>query len=140
MWKEMTEEQKLILLEINRLTEDEDLRQELWVQYLSTGGLPFSERLQKMNISPDSDQELAAFILELITSTSPNATQIQEVIASLTDLERSVMACLLIHLDIEQISQFKQISPIRILQVITTIRYNTKLRIVYEKQSLRKRI
>lgn len=140
MWKGITEAQKLILLEINELTEDEDLRQELWVQYLTTGSLSFIEKLDKMKLDPERDQELAALIMELATNESSQVAQIKDAIDSLTDLERSVVACLLIDLDIVQISKFKQISYIRIMQVVATIRYNSKLRALYEEQSFRKRV
>ena len=127
----MSEEQKAILLEINKLTNDEDARQELWVQYLTTGSLSFTEKLEKLKFDPEQDRELAALIMQLMTSQSPEAEAMQDVVHSLTDLERSIVACLLIHLDIEQISWYKELAPIRVMQVIATIRNNSKWKEVW---------
>lgn len=126
MLKGLTGEQNKILQEINKLSNDEDVRQELWVQYLTTGCLPFSAKLEKIKLDSEHDLELAQLIMQLMTSTSPQSAEIQEIIHSLTDLERSIVACLLIHLDVHRISWYKDISPIRISQVIATIRNNSR--------------
>lgn len=131
MWKGITEEQKSVLQLINKLTDDEDFRQELWVDYLTTGSTAFSDNLEKIKFDTERDHKLAAIIMELATSDSPQAVQIQEVIDSLTDLERSIVSCLLIDLNIEQISWYKEIAPVRILQVITTIRNNSNWKEVW---------
>jgi hypothetical protein len=127
----MTEEHKAVLLEINSLTNDEDTRQELWVQYLTTGSLCFIEKLEKIKFDSEQDYELAVLIMQLITSESSEVEAIQEAVCSLTDLERSIVACLLIHLDIEQISWYKELAPIRVMQVIATIRNNSKWKEVW---------
>lgn len=131
MWKEMTEDQKTILLAINKLTNDEDIRQELWVEYLTTGSLSFTENLEKHKFNTEQNYELAALIMQLMVSKSPEAQAIQDTIDSLTDLERSIVACLLIHLDIEQISGYKELAPIRVMQVIATIRNNSNWKEVW---------
>lgn len=127
----MTEDQKTILLAINKLTNDEDIRQELWVEYLTTGSLSFTENLEKHKFNTEQNYELAALIMQLMVSKSPEAQAIQDTIDSLTDLERSIVACLLIHLDIEQISGYKELAPIRVMQVIATIRNNSNWKEVW---------
>lgn len=127
----MTEDQKTVLLVINKLTNDEDIRQELWVEYLTTGSLSFTENLEKHKFNTEQNYELAALIMQLMVSKSPEAQAIQDTFDSLTDLERSIVACLLIHLDIEQISGYKELAPIRVMQVIATIRNNSNWKEVW---------
>lgn len=118
-------EDKILQL-INNLTNDDDLRQELWLHYLS-GNHPssFTSHLQKIKLESSQYQKLQETIWQFITNDDPTAEQVVDIVNQLTDLERSIVALLMIGVSVEHISRYKAISPIRINQAISAIRNNT---------------
>lgn len=109
---------------INCLSNDEDVRQDLWVSYLS--GTPverLNARLLEIKAEHHQDLELQRSIWQLIQN--PPSEKLSDLIkTNFTDYERSIICCLLLGLDSSKISEIKGISQVRIKQSIATIRYN----------------
>lgn len=102
---------------INRLSSDEDERQDLWVAHLS--GLDVLSPGILLKTSEDSAlKKNIWYILQDPTS------KIHEVMDKFSELERSIMFCLMVGLSVSEISVYKGISEVRVRQIIATIRYN----------------
>ena len=116
---------------INGLTNDEDMRQDLWVCYLS--GTPtesFESRLERIKAEYSDDFHLRQAIWQLINN--PISEELSIALQThFTDYERSIICCLMLGLRVDQISQGKGISEVRIRQSIATIRYNAIWEVMY---------
>lgn len=109
---------------INCLSNNEDVRQDLWVHYLSGTPLESLEsRLSRINIEYQEDLELQKAIWDLIQN--PPSDDLYNLIQkNFTDYERSIICCLMLGLNAGKISEIKGISQVRVRQSIATIRYN----------------
>jgi hypothetical protein len=109
---------------INSLSNDEDIRQDLWIHYLS--GTPVESldaRLSRIKADYTEDLQLQQAIWDLIQN--PPSEELSTLIQSnFTDYERSIICCLMLGCDSSKISEIKGISQVRIRQSIATIRYN----------------
>lgn len=109
---------------INCLSNDEDVRQDLWVQYLS--GTPtesLEARLSRIQAEYTEDAKLQHAIWNLINN--PPREELSDLIQKyFTDYERSIICCLMLGLNSNRISEIKGISQVRVRQTIATIRYN----------------
>lgn len=116
---------------INCLTNDEDIRQDLWVCYLSGSPVEsFESRLKRIKVEYSEDLELQKSIWQLINNPlSENLSKLIE--ENFTDYERSIICCLTLGLDAGKISNIKGISEVRIRQSIATIRYNKIWEVTY---------
>ena len=112
---------------INCLTHDEDLRQDLWVYYLSGNSVDtFSFYLRKLLITREDiaiQQQICNSVWLILQD--PTAMEFSSFLDNFSNFERSVMCLLAIGLTVEQIAEYKGISPIRIRQTLYTIRYNS---------------
>ena len=109
---------------INNLTNDEDMRQDLWVCYLSGKPIETLEsHLEQLKVEYSDDTELQKSIWHLINN--PLSEDVSTTLEyNFTDYERSIIFCLIIGLSAEKISNIKKISEVRIRQSIAAIRYN----------------
>lgn len=109
---------------INCLSSDEDVRQDLWVHYLS--GTPvesLTARLDRIKVEYEDDFELQKSIWSLLQN--PPSEQLHTLIeTNFTDYERSIICCLMLGLSASKISNIKGISEVRVRQSISVIRYN----------------
>lgn len=109
---------------INFLSNDEDVRQDLWVIYLS--GTPVEQlnaRLAKIKAEYIEDLELQKSIWNLLKN--PPREELTDLIKdNFTNYEHSIICFLMLGLDADKISEIKGISQVRIRQSIATIRYN----------------
>lgn len=126
---------------INCLTNDEDLRQDLWVCYLS--GIPvesFESRLEHIKVEYSDDIVLRESIWQLVNNPPPEPL-LNTLTKNFTDFERTIICCLMLGLDAVKISEIKGISEVRIRQSIATIRYNSCWEVIYgaEEKSNRRR-
>lgn len=131
---------------INCLSNDEDVKQDLWVYYLS--GTPVEsldarlKRIKTEYTEYTEDLELQKSIWDLIQN--PPSEELSNLIeTNFTDYERSVICCLMLGLDAGDISNIKGISQVRIRQSIATIRYNRCWEEIYgtkEKSDRRRKI
>jgi hypothetical protein len=109
---------------INYLTNDEDLRQELWVHYLSGNPVEsFSTQLNKLHFEYSQDAQLKKNIWFLIKN--PPQDNLIKFLENFTEFERSIICLIMLDLSPKKISEAKGISEVRIRQVISTIRYNS---------------
>ena len=115
---------------INCLTNNDDLRQELWVYYLDGNPVEsFANHLEKMSVALEDDTIVRESLWKLLKNP-PNA-EFQSFLEHFTDFERSLIIVLMLGLTVERISEHKSISQVRIRQAITAIRYNQAWEVYY---------
>lgn len=108
---------------INCLTDNEDLRQELWVHYLSGNPVDsFSEHLEKLKSEQEDHAYISSTVWQLLKGQY--AEEFSVVVEALSDYERSVMFLAILGFSVPTISERKGISQVRIRQTLTSIRYN----------------
>lgn len=108
---------------INSLTNDEDKRQQLWVYYLSSNdALSLPAHLKTLQEEEKLQKDLDT--LWALIASKP-AFKVLNILDSFTDLERSIIALLMLGLDLDTISKYKLISPVRLKQVIMCIKNNS---------------
>jgi len=116
---------------INSLSNDADVRQDLWVCYLS--GTPIESlesRLSRIKAEYSDDLELQKSIWALLRNPpSPELSALIE--KNFTDYERMIICCLSLGLNAGKISKIKGISEVRVRQSIATIRYNECWEVMY---------
>ena len=109
---------------INCLTNNDDLRQELWVYYLDGNPVEsFANHLEKMAATLEEDAIVRDSLWNLLKN--PPNIEFQSFLENFTDFERSLIIVLMLGLTVERISEHKGISQVRIRQAITAIRYNS---------------
>jgi len=114
---------------INCLTDDEDERQELWVHHLNGGSIEsFTAILQKPSNIEDVEK-IRKSLFSLLKN--PPSDRFQELLSRFSNFERSVMFCLTIGLNTQEIALYKGISEVRIKQCISAIRYNSSWEEIY---------
>lgn len=115
---------------INYLTIDEDLRQDLWVHYLSGNPVEsFSAHLEKISAEYSEEINLRHAAWQLINS--PTSTEFEEFLVTLTDFEKQIVCSLMLGSTIEFIAISHGISEVRIRQTIAAIRYNPAMEIYH---------
>ena len=117
----MTPELTSIKQLINSLTEDDDLRQELWVHFLSGHPSPsFIYQLEILmiyrRVVEDFQYKMATFLKHPLTPKMEKALLI------LAPTERRIIYLLMCGLSPEEIARYKSISVVKVYQAITSIR------------------
>lgn len=109
---------------INSLTDNEDLRQDLWVFYLS-GNSPeaISEHLAKISIEYEDHDNVRQNLWSILKN--PPSDGLTSTLETFTDYERSIIFLMLVGCTVDQISQHKGINQVRVRQVLASIRYNS---------------
>ncbi len=108
---------------INCLTNNEDLRQDLWVHYLSGNSADsFVSHLEKISVEYSEDLKVKHAIWNIIHS--PLSEQFPEFLNNFSDFEQSIICLLMLGLSVQQISHHEGISEVRIRQTVSNIRYN----------------
>lgn len=109
---------------INRLTKDEDTRQDLWVHYLSGNPVDsLSDHLQEItNEYLDDENKIKGAVWQLMTD--PPSSDFLELLDSFTEFEKSIICGLMLGFTIQDISQRRGICEVRLRQTISSIRYN----------------
>lgn len=108
---------------INCLTQNEDLRQELWVHYLSGNTVDsFVSHLKEISTDYSEDETIRANIWHLINN--PPSDRFQNFLKTFSEFEQSILVLLALGMTTSQISAYKGISEVRIRQTISSIRYN----------------
>lgn len=114
----------LIAERINRLTSDEDLRQELWVYYLE-GNSPdtFVQHLEYLKSKASQQEQVDRFANDLIQQ--PFSRRLSDILTHFTQVERSVIFMLLLGYNAEDMSNVNSMSKARTRQMIQNIKSNT---------------
>jgi len=121
---------------INSLTNDEDYRQELWVHYLS--GKPsaaLNNRLTQIKRENEQYEKLQEAVWTMYRN--PPSPELLSFIKCFSEFEQSIMFLLLLGLSVNDVSEYKGISLIRIRQIITAIRNNPVWEDKWQKEPTR---
>jgi len=111
-------------LYINSLSEDEDIKQSLWVHVLSGNPInTLSTYLNKIKLETAIETQLQIKIQVLLKNLESN--KFTEILLNFSDFEKSLICLLILGLKTEEISKIKGISEVRIRQSIATIKYNS---------------
>jgi|GEM_PF-5056844 len=114
----MTQEKVSTL--INCLTNNEDLRQELWVHYLSGNSVDtFADHLHRLSLEHSIDEKLRNAVIDAIHN--PPSEQLKSVLERFSEFEQSIMCLLALGLNSTEVSGYKKISDVRIRQTIDSI-------------------
>lgn len=109
--------------QINRLTTDNDERQELWVHYLESRDLSsLANHLAKIRDRWTEEQLLQITVWKQLEN--PSDLNLQFLFDNFTDLEQSVIRLLVLGANIQQISSIRSIGVARLRHIITVIREN----------------
>lgn len=108
---------------INRLTDNEDYRQDLWVHYLS-GNCPATLvlHLKKLQDQLSSDSMIQNLLWTVYSN--PPSDKFQLLLDNFSNVEQSIICLLYLGLTVGEISKYKNISEIRIRHVISVVRDN----------------
>lgn len=108
---------------INCLTNNEDLRQDLWVHYLSGNPVDsFVSHLQKIHADYSEDIRIKYAVWQIIQN--PISDNFQDFLDAFSVFERSILCDLMLGLTVEQMSKHRGISQVRIRQTVSNLRYN----------------
>lgn len=109
---------------INCMTNNEDLRQDLWVHYLSGNSIDsFVSHLEKITLEYSDDLRIKHAIWNALQN--PISDNLESFLKTFSDFERSILCYLMLGFSIEQISSYRGISSVRIRQTVSNIRYNS---------------
>lgn len=116
-------QQSQIFQAINGLTNDDDQRQELWCYYLSGAhSSVLQKRLDNINRDNETYDRLQKAIW--LTYKNPPSQELLDFLNNFSELERSIMFLLLVGLSVDEVSKYKDISIIRVQQIVAAIRNN----------------
>jgi len=119
---------------IDNLTSDEDLRQELWVHYLSgNSSESFKDSLERIKLQHSINEEFNKVVYEAFNYRP--SIKFVSFLDSFTEFEQNILYMLMLGLSLQQISLIKGIDEVRIEQCVASIRYNN---IWNEYQKMRK--
>ncbi len=116
-------QQKQIFQTINNLTNNEDYRQQLWVHHLSgDSSTVLKERLIKIQQKDELYDRLQEAVWTMYKN--PPSHEFLTFLKSFSEFEQSIMFLLLMDLSVNEVSEYKGISLVRMRQIITAIRNN----------------
>jgi hypothetical protein len=108
---------------INHLTEDNDLRQDLWVHYLSGNPMDsLSTHLEDIVNEYSDEEQVKSTVWQLMNN--PPSEDFITMLDSFTEFEKSIICSLMLGFTVEHISRRRGISEVRLRQTISSIRYN----------------
>jgi hypothetical protein len=110
----------MIKEKIDRLSTNEDDRQDLWVRYLENPDSDLYSNIEDISFRNSIRDRIADDIVNLYTSTL-KVGFVQNILSNFTDLERSIIVLILLGLSNEQISRYKMIGLLRLNQTLHNI-------------------
>lgn len=110
----------MIKEKIDRLSANEDDRQDLWVRYLENPDSDLYNNIEDISFRNSTRDRIADDIVNLYTSTL-KVGFVQNILSNFTDLERSIIVLILLGLSNEQISRYKMIGLLRLSQTLHNI-------------------
>ena len=106
---------------IENLTDDEDFRQELWVHFLSGHGHPsFLAKLENIHLQNIIFLEYQRVIAYSVRF--PLSGELEESLRKFAPVESSILILVALGFSIDQIAKYKDICPIRLNQLVFSIR------------------
>jgi DNA-directed RNA polymerase specialized sigma subunit len=108
---------------ISNLTDNEDHSQDLWLHYLATGcSDSFAQKLAAIRQEREEAAQLENAIAEIYKDPPVKLLVFLE---NFSDYEKAVMFLMFLGFTSKQISKYKNISEIRINQMVSSIRLHT---------------
>ncbi len=116
-------QQSQIFQTINSLTNDEDHQQQLWVCYLSGDtSAALNTRLATIKQEDESYNRLQEAVWEI--HRKPPTSYTLTFLKNFSEFEQSIMLLLLMGYTVNEVSEYKDISLVRVRQIITAIGKN----------------
>ena len=127
---------KLLMVKekIDKLSLNEDDRQDLWVSYLEDPTSNLSGNIEQITFRNQIGEKITNDIVCLYSSTL-KVGSVHDILDVFTDLERSVIVMLLLGLSTDQISRYKMIGSLRLNQMLC----NIALHPIWEKLSAKEK-
>ena len=121
---------ELVQMHIDMMTNDEDHKQELWLNYLE--GKPLSS-LEKILEQIKNDEKRFEQLKEVIWSiiNNPPSKNLPKLLERFTPFEQQVMLMLALGCDISQISEYNGVSKVRLCQLLGNIRLSKEWESLY---------
>ena len=110
----------MIKEKIDKISSNEDDRQDLWVRYLENPDSDLYSNIEDISFKNSVKNRSTSDIVNLYTSTL-KAGFVQDILNNFTDLERSIIVLILLGLSNEQISRYKMIGLLRLNQTLHNI-------------------
>lgn len=111
---------KSVQLKIEKLTDDEDKRQELWLHYVSGNCVnSLTEKLAKVEHENMLQEKFRNAVADMYRKP-PTETTVK-FLGNFTDFERSIIFLLLLGFSVHEVAEYKGISYTRIKQSIVAI-------------------
>ncbi len=112
---------KLLIIQekIDKLSLDEDDKQDLWLAYLQDPDVNFSNTLDNIKFNKLIQEKISANIVACFYSINHDYTH--EALDAFTEFERSILILLMVGLSMEQISRYKMIGMLRLQQMLNNI-------------------
>ena len=107
--------------QINSLTADEDVRQELWVYILSKQQHTLQDCLQLIIITEELQNNHQLVFSELLNMTP----DFEQKLKNFNALEREIILYIILGFSPDKISRYKGISMVRLEQIIESIRFDS---------------
>lgn len=109
-----------VKLQIEKLTDDEDKKQELWLHHISGNStVSLATKLEKIEQEKRLYEKFCKAVKDMYVNPPSSITI--EFLSNFTDFERSIMFLLLLGFSVDEVSEYKGISKIRIQQSIVAI-------------------
>ncbi len=121
----MNSKQKKTQALICTLTENEDERQDLWVNYLEAGNSLILEVMVKKLQTGTKINKIIASKLKQIPF-NPDLLEISAIVDGCSELEQEIIFLLVLGLSAEDIAEHRNIPLPRLQQIISTIRSDPK--------------
>jgi predicted HAD superfamily phosphohydrolase len=134
----MNQKQKEIKNKIDTTTDDLDIRQSIWIEYLETDNQDIDFICKKLILQKKATEEIEEKIKKI--ANSEKSDSFIELLESFTEFEQSVLSLLFVGVSINSVAKYKMIKPMRIVQVIHCISSSSVWREYFaEKNSNAKR-
>lgn len=108
-----------IQTKIEALTADEDERQDLWVAILQTPNVDPEEAYLNSIREASFNHNVSTRISQVLQQ--PPSQRLTDTIAKFTEFEQSVMFMMMLGFTLDDISRYKLVRPLRLMQTISTI-------------------
>ncbi|NBU97151.1 MAG: hypothetical protein EBS19_02870 [Spirochaetia bacterium] len=134
----MNQKQKEIKNKIDTTTDDLDIRQSIWIEYLETDNQDIDFICKKLILQKKATEEIEEKIKKI--ANSEKSDNLIELLESFTEFEQSVLSLLFVGISINSVAKYKMIKPMRIVQIINCISSSSAWREYFaEKNSNAKR-
>lgn len=115
----MDQKQKEMKIKIDNLTEDLDIRQGLWIEYLETDCDDIESICKKLITQKQMIEQIEKNIIKMINSK--DSEYFVDILQSFTEFEQDVLSLLVIGIPINSVAKYKMIKQMRIIQIISCI-------------------